>query len=139
METVKRINDLVGKIKEVSLDEMGWLLYVHGISMVYCKEGKIFVFKMLSDIVKEYEVNENTPVTILQSFMDVVYTKYTEDGMQYVEYNTRKNKTHLTKGVPDAVSERDECFYASLMPIGTYYSDMVYEYIMKEGKGKVKK
>ena len=139
MDKVKRINDLVGKMQEVTLDEFGWLLYVHGLTMAYSKEGKVFVFKLLSDLIDGLETHKNKPVTMIQSFMDIVYTKYDDDTARYLEYNTRKNKARLTKGIPDAISERDECFYSSMMPIGTYYSDIVFDAIKKEEKDAAKK
>jgi hypothetical protein len=142
MDKVKRITDLVGQIKEVTIDEFGWLLYVHGINLAYSKEGKIFVFKLLSDLVDGLESNKNKPVTMIQSFMDIVYTKYEESNFpiekaRYIEYNTRTNKALITKGIPEAISERDECFYSSMMPIGTYYSDIVFKAITKKEKSEV--
>ena len=144
MDKMIRITEIVGNMKEVTIDEFGWLLYVHGISMAYEREGYVFIFKVLSDILAENDKRKDLPPKILQSFMDIIYIKYDKKlfpilKARYIEYNTKTNKARITKSISEAISERDECFYASMMPIGTYYSDIVFEAISNEEMGKATK
>ena len=138
-ESIVRITEILGDIKEVTLDEFGWMLYVYNMNLVSSKEGKLFIFKT-AEILGENENNvEEKPPRITQIFSDIVYAKQTDETARYVGFNMKKNKTHLTKTIPDAVGEREESYYVPIMPIGTYYTDIAFEAIKKEEIVKEKK